>query len=142
MTNRFKLSNRYFYIPETICVTTLLEMKKVIEQYSVVRSSVHWPMVDLTKAFNNVNRQTLLVINVNQHFSSNTFDYIHQNQFAGVTNDPRKLGIGTRQRTVNYRLSFKHVVNKLIKCDSDMHEKYSLAAEMYNIICYDDDIGL
>ena len=151
LLNHLNLSNLQFgFRSKTGCNSAIAILKETIFSYINDRSNVHCAMVDLSKAFDKINHDTLInkmrctnlpnkILNIISFMLRNTFVNISCNS---VLTDQWKVGNGTRQGGILSPLLFCFYINDALDETSKMSIGCSVGGVRSNIVCYADDVCL
>ena len=145
------LNNRQFgFRANTGCIPAVALVKEVISKYNNENSSVHCAMLDLSKAFDRVNKNILFkklaatdlnprYINILHFMYDNS--YVHT-IFNGVKKTSWKIGNGVRQGGILSPLLFSFYINDVLNTVADQPDGCSIEGYMTNIVCFADDLIL
>ena len=149
LTKSLKLSSRQFgYRKNTGCLPAIALVKETIDKYNSENSNVHCAVVDLSKAFDCVNKNILFeklrctslnrsIVDVLNFMYCNTSV---NTVFNGVGSNPWQIGNGVRQGGILSPLLFSFYVNEAMETISDMKVGCSINGYKTNIIGYADDL--
>ena len=151
LSKHLNLDSRQFgFRNNTSCPSVVSILKETVMGYSDENSNVHCVMVDLSKAFDKINYDILMlklrktslpkqIVNILDYMCNNTYVNV---LFNGITCDPWKVGNGARQGGILSPLIFNFYLNDAIRNISYMNAGCFLGGIKTNIICYADDIAL
>ena len=143
-------SCQFAYRQNTSCLSAVVVMKETLISYHEQNSSVHCAMIDLSKAFDKININTLVSKLRSSHLPDvfvNTISYMYRNTFVNtrfnnVAGDEWKIGNGARQGGVLSALLFSFYINDMIGQVKELPVGCGLGYHKTNILCYADDIVL
>ena len=134
----------------TGCANAISVVKETIMSYNESGSNVHAASIDLSKAFDRININTLLdklrkacvneaIVRIIGYMLSNTFVSV---KFNNDFSNEWKVGNGVRQGGIISPLLFNVYINDLIKSIASCNNGCKLGTDWVNIICYADDMLL
>ena len=151
LTEHLKLSPHQFgFRSETGTIQAISVLKETINSYTEKRSSVHCAFIDMTKAFDKLNVNFLILKLKSKNLPKSVIKiiermYLDTNvriKFNGVTSDEWRVGNGVRQGGILSPYLFNFYINDIIEEISNLDVGCSLGMEKMNLICYADDIVL
>ena len=151
LERHLKLSSHQFgFRSETSTVQAVSVLKETINSYTEKRSAVHCAFIDLSKAFDRVNVNNLILKLKSRNIPKSVikiieFMYLNANvriKFNGVTSDEWRVGNGVRQGGILSPYLFNFYINDIIEEICALDVGCSLGLERMNLICYADDIVL
>ena len=143
------LSNRQFgFRKDTGCLHAITMVKEVIFKYNQEGSNVHCTLIDLSKAFDRINKEILFrlldgsglnprIVNIircmyDESYVNTLFNHVKGNSW--------RVGNGVRQGVILSPLLFGFYINSVIEEISSMPLGCSIMGYKCNILCYADDI--
>ena len=144
-----KLNTRQFgFRKNTSCLMAATVFKETIYNYNVNNSNVHAAFLDLSKAFDKVNHNILLMKLINQNIPPlliKTLKSMYSNQsvhvsFNNTKSNPWILGNGVRQGAVLSPLLFSVYINDILKTITELNTGCSIGYYKTNLIGFADDI--
>ena len=149
--NSLKLSNHQFgYRKDTSCLSAIAVVKETILKYNAEKSNVHCASIDLSKAFDKINHNTLFeklsrstlnpqVIELLRAMYDNA--YVHT-KFNGVKGVPWKIGNGVRQGGILSPFLFSYYIDETLNSISEMKMGCSILGHKTSVVAYADDVIL
>ena len=146
-----RLNNRQFgYRSDTSCLSAISLVKETIHSYNSKGSSVYCATVDLSKAFDKVNKNILFkklyesglnprIVEIIRAMYEETYVHTSFNKFSG---ESWKVMNGVRQGGVISSFLFSFYMNEILDLISDLPIGCSIHGYKSNIICFADDIIL
>ena len=151
LTKTLDINNRQFgFRANTGCLPAVALVKEVISKYNNENTSVHCAMLDLSKAFDRVNKNILFTklaltdlnfryLRIVRYMYDNS--YVHT-IFNGVKGNSWKIGNGVRQGGILSPILFSFYINDALNTIAEQPIGCSIDGYMTNIVCYADDIIL
>ena len=151
MTKCLRLNNLQFGFRKKVgCLSAITLVKETVFKYNNENSNVHCAMIDLSKAFDCVNKNILFaklrksslnlkIIDLLQFMYSNTSVNI---LFNGIKGHNWDIGNGVRQGGILSPLLYGFYTNDILESISSMNDGCSLNGYKTNIIAYADDLLL
>ena len=146
---KLKLNNRQFgFRKETGCLPAITLVKETISKYNNANTPVHCALVDLSKAFDKVNKHVLFrklyetdmnpkFIKILRCMYDNSFVRTKFNNFVG---DSWQIGNGVRQGGILSPLLFSFYVDEIINLLTQLPVGCAIDGYKTNIICFADDM--
>ena len=134
----------------TGCLPAIALVKEIINKYNIENSSVYCAMVDLSKAFDRINKNILFKklyeAGLNPKFVEILrcmYDeaYVHTS-FNKIKGKSWKVGNGVRQGGVLSPLLFSFYLNDILDLISELPLGCSIYGFKSNIVCFADDLIL
>ena len=151
MTKCLRLNNLQFGFRKNVgCLSAVTLVKETVFKYNSENSNVHCAMVDLSKAFDCVNKNILFdklrktklnpkIIDLLKFMYENTSVNI---LFNGTRGNSWDIGNGVRQGGILSPLLYGFYTNDILESISNMNVGCSLNGYKTNIIAYADDLLL
>ena len=138
------------YRTQSSCTFTVTIMKEIIMQYNKENTNVHCAMIDLSKAFDDINHDILIekllktrlpkiIVRSIGYMLRNTFAEVHFNE--GIS-EKWKIKKGSRQGGVLSPLLFNFYVKGCIEDIINHEAGCKIGLIKWNILAYADDIVL